>query len=130
MEHNIKIIAHKYDPTNPELFYTRLAGVGIVAAIHDETWHGIFKSQLLMLNEVNRRGGVLALADAKRFYDRAVPTCPNVYPAYKFENWLKFMVTNQLLVHHPTDMLEMTYKAKDLLKYLAHWGRDANMRAC
>jgi len=130
IEHNIKIVARNAEPNNPELFYSRFIGVGLVAAMHDRSWYLIFKSQLLMLTEMNRRQGVLPLPDARAFYTRAVPACPGVYPAYAFDQWLNYMKAEQLLIHHPTDMLEITHKGKDLLRYLAHWGRDANMKAC
>jgi hypothetical protein len=130
VEHNIRIIARDAEPKNPEAFYARFIGVGLVAAVHDATWYRIFKSQLLMLNEMNRRGGVLPLLDAKQFYIRAVPVCPKVYPAYTFEQWLNYVKAEQLLLHHPTDMLEITHRGKDLIKYLAHWGRDAGMKSC
>lgn len=130
IEQNIKTIAHKTEPANPEIFYARLIGVGLVAAVHDSVWYVIFKSQLLMLNEMNRRAGVLPLLDAKAFYDRAVPTCPKVYTAYTFDQWLNYLKAQQMLIHHPTDMLEITHRTKDFLKYLAHWGRDPSMKAC
>ena len=129
VEHNIKLIANNAEPTSPELFYSRFIGVGLIAAMHDSVWHVIFKSQLLMLTEMNRKG-VLPLLDAKQFYVRAVPACPKVYPAYPFDQWLNYMKAQQLLVHHPTDMLEISHRGKDFLKYLAHWGRDTSMRAC
>jgi hypothetical protein len=49
----------------PEDFYAKFIGVGLVAYIHDMTWAYIFKSQLLMLTELNRRGGFLSTAEAK-----------------------------------------------------------------
>ncbi|HEX3742205.1 MAG TPA: hypothetical protein VHV29_21080 [Terriglobales bacterium] len=129
VEHNIQLIARKAEPNNLEAFYARFIGVGLVAAMHDAVWSVIFKSQLLMLTEMNRRR-VLPLRDAHQFYTKAVAACPKVYPAYTFDQWLNYLKSQQMLVHHPTDMLEISHKGKDFLKYLAHWGRDASMKVC
>jgi len=41
---------------------------------------------------------------------------------------MNYMVTQQLVVKHPTDMIEITHRAKDFLKYIAHWSHTADMR--
>jgi hypothetical protein len=136
IENNIKVVAHTNQPNDHEAFYSRFIGAGLVACLHDMTWAYIFKSQLLMLAEMNKKGGWLSLPKAKVFYDQAVPVCPKVYSTYSFESWLAYLQGETLLIRHPTDashpveMLEITHKGKDFLRYLAHWGRDINVRAC
>jgi len=127
-ENNIKITANRYNPNDREAFYVRFIGVGLVAYMHDMTWAYIFKSQILMLQEMNHRNGLLALADAKNFYDKAVIGYPAIYAAYSFEQWIAFMKIEQLLVRHPTDMLEISHRGRDFLKYLAHWGRKVDLK--
>jgi hypothetical protein len=125
-EHNIKIAAERNNPGDHEVFYARFIGVGTVSYLHDITWAYIYKSQLFMLAELNRRN--LSLAEAQTYYDKAVPEYPSVYANYSFRQWLNYLKNEQLLIVHPSDMVEITHRGKDLLKYLAHWGRDANAR--
>jgi hypothetical protein len=129
IENNIKIIAHNNQPNDHEGFYARFIGVGLISYTHDMTWAYIFKSQLLMLADVNRRNGNLPLSDAKTYYDKAASEYPKIYENYSFQQWMDYMYSQQLLIRHPSDMLEITYRGNDLLKYLAHWGRDANVKA-
>ncbi len=128
MENNIKIAAQNANPHDHEAFYARLIGVGLVACAHDQTWAYIFKSQLLMLMEMNGKNGRLTPSEAKAYYGKAVRDYPQIYATYTFDQWVNFMKIHQLLLVHPTDMLEITHQGRDLLKYLAHWGRDANVK--
>jgi len=127
IENNIKIAANNNQPTDREGFYARLIGVGMIAYFHDMTWAYIFKSQLVMLAELNR-WVMISASDAKAFYDKAVMEYPKIYANYSFDQWLNFMKAEQLLIQHPSNMLEITHRGKDLLKYLAHWGRDAAVK--
>jgi hypothetical protein len=127
-ENNIRTIAHNYQPNDLEGFYTRFIGVGLARCTHDLTWAIIFKSQLLMLTELNRSN--FPVSNAKVYYDKAAVDYPNLYPKYSFEQWLNYLMSEQLLIRHPSDMLEITHKGRDFLKYLAHWGRDINVKKC
>jgi hypothetical protein len=127
VEHNIQVIAAQSNPTDHEAFYARFIGIGLISYIHDTTWHTIFKSQIFMLRELNSKNS-LPLLGVKQFYDQAVVDYPEIYQEYPFERWLAYMKGEQLLVHHPSDMLEISNRGKDFLKYLAHWGRDANAK--
>lgn len=123
-----RAIAAKYPADQREGFYAKFIGVGLVAYLHDDTWAYIFRSQILMLIEMNSKGGFLSLAAAKTFYDAAVAGNPGLYASYTFNQWLDFMTSHQLCIRHPSDMLEITVRGRDFLKYLVHWGRDASMR--
>ncbi len=109
-------------------FLARFIGVGLISYLHDITWAYIFKSQLLMMLELNRRGGFLPLNDAKPYYDKAVADYPKLYANYSFNGWISFIKEHQLIIQHPTDMLEITVRGKDFLKYLTHWGRYPDVR--
>jgi hypothetical protein len=125
---NVRAVATQSQPNDKEGFYTRLIAVGLIAYVYDMIWSAIYKSQLLALLELNRRSGFLPLVQFKSYYDRAAIAFPTVYAHYSFDQWLAFMKTNLLILLHPSDMVEITVRGKDFLKYLLHWGRDAEQR--
>jgi hypothetical protein len=129
VQQNIKIIAHNFQPSDVEDFYARFIGVGLVSYLHDMTWAYIFKSQFLMLAELNRMNGRMPVAAAKTYYDQAAIDFPLIYENYAFPQWINFMQNQQLLLKHPSDMLEISHRGKDLLKYIAHWGGDINLKS-
>jgi hypothetical protein len=129
IENNIKIVAETSNPGDHEAFYARFIGVGVVAYTYDTLWLIIYKSQLLWLYELNRKG-LLPIAEAKKFYDQAVIDFPKAYANYSFDQWMGYLKDNaQLLIKYPSEMLEITHKGKDFLKYLAHRGCDVNVKA-
>jgi hypothetical protein len=129
-ESNFLGIAQKNQPDDREGLLARFIGVGLVAYMHDQTWAHIFKSQILMLMHLNRQGGIMPIADAKPYYDKAAIDCPLFYANYLFDAWIRYMQVDLLVIRHPTDMLEITHKGRDFLKYIAHWGQDANAKNC
>jgi hypothetical protein len=128
-ENNVRFAAAQNQPNDREGFLAKLIGIGVVAYAYDMTWAYVYKSQILMLTELNRRGGLMPLADAKVYFDKGAADYPQVYAAYSFEGWLRFMIRETLIIRHPTDMLEITIQGRDFLKYLTHWGRSADNRA-
>ncbi|HEY6767213.1 MAG TPA: hypothetical protein VI386_20825 [Candidatus Sulfotelmatobacter sp.] len=129
VEKNIRIAANQNQPNDREGFFARFIGLGLVSYMHDITWAYIYKSQLLMLLELNRRGGWLPLSDVKGYYDRAAIDSPNLYSDYSFGQWQAFIKSQDLLIQHPSDMFEITVRGEDFLKYLTHWGRYADARS-
>lgn len=127
VEQNMRLIAKNNSPRDEVGFLCRFIGVGLVAYVYDMAWAYIYKSQLLMLEELNRRV-TMPVSDAKKYYDRATTEYPSVYPKYQFNSWLGFVIQHQLMIRHPSEMLEITHKGKDFLKYLAHWGANPSMR--
>jgi len=75
-----------------------------------------------MLMELNRRNGIMPVSDARPFYEQGVKDFPDMYLNYTFDQWLEFLKQNDLLIRHPSDILEITIRGKDFLKYLTHWG--------
>lgn len=122
-EKNMRLAAQQNQPQDREGFYAKIVGIGLVAYLHDMTWWWIFKSQLLMLLELNKRAGLMPLHDAKPYYDKAVVDFPAVYCNYSFEQWIAYLISQQLILQHPSNILEITVRGKDFLKYLTHWGR-------
>ena len=93
------------------------------------TWSTIFKSQILALQESMSRSGWLPSNDAKSFYDKAVAEYRQIYRNYSFDQWLAYMQGEQLIIKHPSNMLEITHRGNDFLKYVAHWGRKIEAKA-
>lgn len=124
---NVQIMANEKQPEDPANFLARFIGVGLVSYLHQHAWFTIFKSQILLLQDLNRRN--VPIADAKGYYDKAVLERPSFYTGYSFEQWILYMTQEQLVLRHPSDMLEITFKGKDFLKYLTHWGYDINIKA-
>jgi hypothetical protein len=129
IETNVRTIAEQNQPGDTTGFLARFIGVGLVAVTYNMTWFSIFKSQLLMLAELNRHI-TLPIAAAKVHYDKAAVDYPITYPKYSFDKWIEYMSGEQLLIRHPSDMLEITHRGRDFLKYLAHWGNDINAKTC
>lgn len=65
---------------------------------------------------------------AQAIYAEAVKAFPEELKQYTFDIWLSYLVKNELLLRHPSEMLEITTKGKDFLKYLTHWGRDDKLK--
>lgn len=127
-EKNFRLAAQQNQPNDREGFLLKIMGIGLVAWVHDLTWSSIFKSQLLMLLELNKRNGLLPLVDAKTYYDQAAIDFPRTYANYTFDQWIAYLKGETLIIHHASNMLEITLKGKDLLKYLTHWGRYPEAR--
>jgi hypothetical protein len=129
---NFRLLAQQYSPDDHEKFYLEFLGVGFIQAIFDNIWWIIFRSQLLVLLEINRSDGVAALSDVKRFYDEAAKTYPKEYAKYDttFDKWLGYLISNGLVLHHPSpnERIEITVRGKDFLKYLTHWGKGPDSK--
>jgi hypothetical protein len=121
---NFYILARQEQPNEPEKFYLDFIGVGFLAAVFDSFWWRMFRSQLLALLEINRNSGRLPLAKVRDFYDAAAKAYPTEYADDTFERWFSYLTQNGLVIHHPSEMVEITVRGKEFLKYLAHWGRE------
>jgi hypothetical protein len=127
-ENNVRAAAMENQPNDREGFYVKLLGVGLTAVVYDGIWFHIFKSQILALLELNRKNGMLPLDAMRVFYDKAVQDYPDGYADYSFDQWLAYLEGQTLLIKHPSNMIEITLRGKDFLKYLLHFGREASQR--
>lgn len=125
---NFRLLAQQEAPGNHEKFYLEFIGIGFIAVGYDNIWHAIYASQLQALMEVNRNNGILPMEKLKPFHRAAEAKFPSQYKEFNitFDDWFKYLTANTLVIHHPTDMVEITVRGKDFLKYLAHWGRGAD----
>jgi hypothetical protein len=62
------------------------------------------------------------------FYDQVAQRFPERYANYSFESWVDFLKSNILIVVHPSQMIDITVRGRDFLKYLTHWGRYHDQR--
>jgi hypothetical protein len=115
--------------SDKESFYLKLLTVGAIAYAYDSIWWSTFSSQVSALLELNRNGGLRTIGQIHVFYDNAVESNPEKYANYSFDQWVSFVTSNTLWIRHPSDMVEITVKGKDFLKYLLHWGREASQRS-
>jgi hypothetical protein len=76
-------------PKGREEYLFRYIGLGVVATIYDNAWAYIFRSQILLLEELNRRS--MPLGEAREFYNKAVQQTPTEYAAYSFDQWLEWL---------------------------------------
>lgn len=127
-EQAIKTLVAQQYPNDREDTLARFIGIGYWGYMHDITWAYIFRSQILALTELNSRNGLMPLKNARAHYDQAKSSFPRTYSNYSFIDWLDFMAAHQLLIKHPADMLEITLRGRDFLKYLTHYGMNAEMR--
>ena len=127
VENNIRTAGSRKHANEREAFYVRLLAIGAVGYTYDVVWAYIFKSQILLLMELNSR--TLSPAEVKTFYDKAGSGYPDRYAKYSFEQWMEFLRSNLLIIHTPNGMVGITVRGKDFLKYLIHWGRSADQRA-
>jgi|SRR5215472_3876736 len=124
---NLRAIIAQNNPPNREEFLIKLSVVFTVLTAYEMIWAYIYRSQILLLEELNRRL-VLPLGEVKPFYDAAAGETPNMYAGYSFDQWLNFLKTNDLVIHHPNGLIEGTNRCRDFLKYLVHLGRSAKDR--
>ena len=105
----------------------KIIAIGVLGFDYELTWAYIFKSQLLMLSELNRK--MLTVSEVREFYNNAATENPIPYAKISFEQWLHYLKTKTLVIHHPSEMFEITVRGRDFLKYLVHCGHSANERA-
>ena len=125
---DIKILVGQQHPNDREDTLTKFIGIGFWGYVHEVTWPYIFRSQILALTELNARGGILPLAGIKAHFDKAAADNPNTYAQYTFDQWMNFMLSHTLLLQRPGDAIEITLRGRDFLKFMTHWGWNADMR--
>ncbi|MFI5089375.1 MAG: hypothetical protein ACHP7P_04890 [Terriglobales bacterium] len=125
---NIRTVASNYQlGQERDDFFVKFITTGLVGYLYDTLWWGIFKSQLLLLQELNRKA--LSVQEVRNFYDKAAQQYPAEYATYSFEQWLAWM-HSQLLIIQQGNMVGITVRGRDFLKFLVHWSRSAEDRRC
>jgi hypothetical protein len=50
------------------------------------------------------------------------------YAQYPFDQWMNFMLSHNVLIKKPGDVVEITLRGRDFITFMAHWGWNADMR--
>jgi len=116
--------AARVRPNDKESFYLDVLSVGAIQVLYDDLWWHIYRSQIRALSALN--GGMLPIHEFRKPFDEASVEFADDFAKLKltFEEWMKFMEMNMLLIVHPSKMVEITLKGRDFLKYLLHHGRN------
>ena len=125
-EGNIRAMIHSQAPDEREQFIVRFIATGLINAIYDHIWLTLYRSQLLVLAELNK--SLLRREQIKVYYDEAVRKSPEFYEEYSFDQWLDYLRSQLLLLEHPGQTFEITVRGKDFLKYMVHNGYNADSR--
>lgn len=130
IETRMRDAANQTQPNDREGFYLKFISLGVLSYNYDTIWYVIYRSQLEALLDLNRNNGLLPLARIRTHYDQAAAAFPNEYKQANvtLDLWLGFLLAHRLIIRHPSDMIEITVGGKDFLKYLTHWGREANQQ--
>ena len=92
------------------LVFSRLLGS------HEFVYNRIFGSQIQGLKGLNERGRV-SVDEGRRFYQTYADRFPVLYDTYTFDQWLGFLLSNQLVTKNDNN-LEITVFGQDFLRYL------------
>ena len=122
---SFKAEAERARPNDKESFYLDVLAVGSIAVIYDGIWWPLYRSQLRALLALNENHGIAPLNDFRIPYDEAASEFAEQYKKLEitFEAWMQYLTQNTLITVHPSNMVEITLRGKDFLKYLLHWGR-------
>lgn len=124
--HFQRLAAHHKDIAERERFLVRALSAGAISYLHDMTYSSIFRSQIEVLDNLNTRGAV-TLDTLRPNYDAVASVSPNVYRLHPFESWIEFM-KGQNLIRQDGNVVQITVRGKDFLKYLVQFGKSAKDR--
>jgi hypothetical protein len=118
--------AERVRPNDKASFYLDILAVGSIQILYDDLWWNIYRSQIRALSALN--AGMLPIDEFRKPFDEALVEFADDFARLKiiFEDWIGFLEKNQLLIVHPSKMIEITLKGRDFLKYLLHHGRQVD----
>jgi hypothetical protein len=122
------LVEQQYAPNDRESVLAKFIGIGFWGYMHETMWPYVFRSQVLALTELNARGGIMPIAGIKAHFDKAATEYPNMYAQYPFDQWMNFMLSHNVLIKKPGDVVEITLRGRDFITFMAHWGWNADMR--
>ncbi len=98
------------------------AFVGSNAALQFERiYRIIFGSQIVLLEQLRDVGGAGSMELVNSIYDAAANTYPEPYSRYTREQWLDFLVTNEL-IEKVDDAVSLTEPGQEFLPYITTRG--------
>ena len=99
-------------------FFVRSLATVVIVAFFESTWYGIFGSQILALEHLNKT--MSKMEDLYPYYQEQL----DKRPQYSFESWFGFMKSN-LLLRQEGYNIGITVRGKEFLKYLVNSGRTS-----
>lgn len=128
VENNLRAsFAAKYGLSEREDKLYKAMATGLMSYQYEITWMTIYRSQVLLLTELNQKG-FLGLDKFKPYYEAAATEYPSQYANYTFQQWLSYLSCRKLILAHPNDIFEITVGGKDFLKYMVHHGHTAEQK--
>jgi len=104
-----------------ELLIKWCASEGI-AHLFDRIYNSIFGSQISALRHLNTYAGTpVNISEVQPYYDRAKIQDPLIYKEYPFENWLRYLESEGLILREGDGIL-ITISGQEFLKYLIDLG--------
>jgi hypothetical protein len=116
------------EPGSPETYRVLTA---FVVSIHvtaecEQLYNVIWTTQLQVLHESNTRE--LTEADIRRFYDLGAAAAPTIYGRYPFTEYLRFLMTQEVLMQPAAGRYAITEKGRTFLQYLVRVGKSMTGR--
>ncbi len=124
-EANMKAISDVKPQGEREQFFLRFIATGILSYVFDTIWYTIYASQIKALQTLNAKP--LKREEVRPFYSDAVASSPSTYKNYSFDQWIGFL-REQGLITEQVDMVGITQRGREFLKYLIHQGRPMHTK--
>lgn len=118
VETNFRNAIFTYPETERQPVAIKLLAAGLISYMYDKTWWSIYKSQILLLQDLNTK--TLRIEKVKEYYDRAVEQYPAAYARYSFNQWVAYMKEQALILDQPAESVGITVRGRDFLKYIVH----------
>jgi hypothetical protein len=109
-----------------ETFLVRSLTLSVVYIQFETTWYNIFASQIEALQHLNTTR--LKREDLFPYYTAAATADPHIYATYSFDQWLGYLRT-QVLIREDGDVISITIRGREFLKYLIDNGRSSAGRS-
>lgn len=124
--HFQRLAVYHKDQKERERFLIRALAAGAASYLHDVSWFTIFRSQLNALNELNSKGAMIR-DELRQFYNAAALLNPHLFNDYTFDSWVEYL-ESQTLIRQDGNIVQITVRGKDFLKYLVLRGFSASQR--
>jgi hypothetical protein len=131
IENDIRTAISRHQvPKDRENVCLKLASTLLAVGMYEDVWFSSFGSQIRLLQDLNRRA--LNIDQVRNFYHThfyatAKTKYPGEYTDFTFDRWLGVLSRYGLVVRH-SDMVRLTKRGNDFLKYLVHCRRTADDR--
>ena len=108
------------DPETHRVLLTALASVA-VSAMFERLYNTIWTSQIEILQAVNERP--LSDEEARRYYDQATKLNSAFYRDYPFEQYMKFLLDEKLLLREENGSYRILIKGRTFLLFMVNTGK-------